>query len=334
MALIQIYKTAHDNRNTSQDPLVGNGVYRMSHYYTNSLAGKGKKDKSSWYDLPDQHPIAEEVIYGEELFYQVFKSKFGDKAKPKKGSGFRLPSDTHYSGNSHSKGYARDCNWIDQEAEQYILRVIRHDFEIKGLLFEALLKIGIRGFGRYETFVHIDARPQLKTGHSYKQYHYDEWGTVGSYHADKKTHAEFFTNYPEAKVLLEELLAGDPISYLNRLATGYQPIEEYIPAPIISQEDPAVSFPSDNVPISPIVIAPPADPTPAPAETFEPTITEVIQDQVDYTINGIRSWVEPTQEDGYMDVTLERSAWTIFNLVVVVATTILFIHFSYQILKL
>lgn len=74
-----------------------------------------------------------------------------------------------------------DDNFTKAQAENLYL-IIREDFKNKGPLFQELWKIGVRGFGSYDTFVHIDTVvPELypkfkaKRGTTYLGRHYARW---------------------------------------------------------------------------------------------------------------------------------------------------------------
>ena len=56
----------------------------------------------------------------------------------------------------HEEGRAFDITFLDNR-EENILR-LRHEVETRGPIYQALRKIGINGFGFYDTFVHLDTR--------------------------------------------------------------------------------------------------------------------------------------------------------------------------------
>jgi len=58
---------------------------------------------------------------------------------------------------SHMLGQAIDFSFIAKKEEREALYIsIRHDFENKGPLFEILWDLGCRGFGLYDSFIHLD----------------------------------------------------------------------------------------------------------------------------------------------------------------------------------
>jgi hypothetical protein len=204
---------------------IGKGIYTENHFYTNSP------------NPPLQHPFDERLIQAEELFYDVFRLKFGEKAQTKKGSGFRTKSDSNYTSTSqHSIGRARDCNWSDQTAEKYIVAVLCHDFATQGVFFQALFNLGFRGFGRYETFFHIDTRINGGSS-SFGGTPYSKWSKRPNYSSDAQLHQAFLSQHPEALeilgnrnyeqgALVKSNIIGDSIKYIAAGLKSFSPTKE------------------------------------------------------------------------------------------------------------
>lgn len=86
----------------------------------------------------------------------------------------------------HMLGQAIDFSFLTSEEEAESLYVaIRDDFDRKGPLFQALWEEGCRGFGSYDTFIHLDTvRSELyepfraKRGATYQGALYARWNNM------------------------------------------------------------------------------------------------------------------------------------------------------------
>lgn len=76
---------------------------------------------------------------------------------------------------THVRKQALDFKFIGSGADA-VHQAYRHDIDSKSCVFIELVNMGIRGFGGYNTFNHIDTRdtPGL---HYYRGIHYAKWGT-------------------------------------------------------------------------------------------------------------------------------------------------------------
>lgn len=114
---------------------------------------------------PDEHFLSDKVIsalnylavkFGKPNVTSTFRTKAHEIAMFKTSFGY------------HVTGHAIDFQWPDKNIT---LKII-NDIENRGEVFKELRKLGIRGFGIYNTFIHLDARPDgsWKNKDSYGDY--------------------------------------------------------------------------------------------------------------------------------------------------------------------
>lgn len=103
----------------------------------------------------DTHPIAVAVIDA----LQTIRDYFGFPIRVNSTYRNYIPTDGvgAASTSPHMLAQAIDFSFLtDQQIEDDLYMSIRDDFDQKGELFQILWDKGVRGFGSYDTFIHID----------------------------------------------------------------------------------------------------------------------------------------------------------------------------------
>lgn len=178
---------------------------------------------------------------------------------------------------AHHLGQAIDFNFLAEEAiaeELYLL--IRDDFDNQGPLFVMLWDLGCRGFGSYDTFVHIDTvKAELypdfakKRNSRYQGQKYGRWNNMKVLKYEEPSHYDLLPNRRTNIPILPTIPANDI------------PLENN-PAPIPS--------PSKNVPTSNDI--PPKD------------LVEIAQSKINRATGSMIGWIEEllsNNEDKYED---------------------------------
>lgn len=106
-------------------------------------------------DAPQSHYLSDTTIKGA----QIIRDWVGEPVYI--NSSYRTAAHNAAVGggtaSQHLTGNALDLSFKTEAAKQIVL----DDFAQKGLLYQKLKFNGIRGFGLYDNFVHIDSRPTV-----------------------------------------------------------------------------------------------------------------------------------------------------------------------------
>ncbi len=107
-------------------------------------------------DAPDEHYLSDALIDALNFLWKYYGTAIEISAR----GGYRTQSCNAAAGGAeksqHLLGRAVDVNW--KENETAIIAHLNNDIRNEGIVFQSLLDLGIRGFGLYNTFIHIDAR--------------------------------------------------------------------------------------------------------------------------------------------------------------------------------
>lgn len=133
--------------------------------------------------LPE-HPLALQVVYA----VQIVRDYYGFAIRVNSTYRNYIPKDgvAPATISPHMMAMAIDFSFlVDKQTAQDLYMSMRDDFNNKGELFQLLWSAGVRGFGIYDTFVHIDVVvPELypvflkKRGTKYNGLHYAYWNKM------------------------------------------------------------------------------------------------------------------------------------------------------------
>lgn len=132
----------------------------------------------------EEHPLSLDTVE----CMQLIRSATGVPIRPTSTYRNYIPTDgiNPATISPHMLGQGIDFSFLGSREENESLYVaIREDFDRKGPLFQALWAHGCRGFGSYDTFIHLDTvRPELyapfraKRTTTYQGEHYARWNNM------------------------------------------------------------------------------------------------------------------------------------------------------------
>ncbi|MEM1124162.1 MAG: D-Ala-D-Ala carboxypeptidase family metallohydrolase [Bacteroidota bacterium] len=128
-----------------------------------------------------EHPIAMELVEAA----QFLRTYFGIPIKITSSYRNYVP-DGGVKRSVHMLGQAIDLTFLAvQNQKDDIFIQLRYDFDQRGPVFQELWRIGIRGFGSYDTFLHLDAGKPMyydflaaKAGNSFAGEKYRRWNRM------------------------------------------------------------------------------------------------------------------------------------------------------------
>lgn len=149
--------------------------------------------------IGEAHPMALDVIHCLQAIREYFNTpiKVNSTYRNYVPTGGANPS-------THMLAQAIDFSFISPNADQLYIQ-IRDDFDNKGELFQLLFSLGCRGFGSYDTFIHIDST----RAEDYDAFSAKRWRT----YQGKK-----YGRWNKMKTL-RNIKAGESISSSNPLTT-------------------------------------------------------------------------------------------------------------------